>query len=144
MRNNLIFSIAFAVLSPIAYVILVRKKTRNVKCINTGCILLYTLLILYLTILRRPSGETGHYNFELFWSYQFWNRADYRWQIYMNVLLFVPFGFLFSDAYDHSLWKTVLTGFALSGIIEAIQYFFAIGLCELDDVFHNTLGALLG
>ena len=31
-----------------------------------------------------------------------------------------------------------------SATIEAAQYIFALGLCELDDVISNTLGAMVG
>lgn len=33
---------------------------------------------------------------------------------------------------------------AFSVFIEATQYFTGRGLCEFDDVFHNTLGACIG
>lgn len=32
--------------------------------------------------------------------------------------------------------------FSLS--IELIQYWFGLGVCEMDDVLHNTLGVLAG
>lgn len=31
-----------------------------------------------------------------------------------------------------------------SGVIEYVQFFYALGEPEMDDVIHNTLGALLG
>jgi glycopeptide antibiotics resistance protein len=33
---------------------------------------------------------------------------------------------------------------ALSAGIEFLQYHFCLGRCEIDDVIHNTAGALLG
>ena len=33
---------------------------------------------------------------------------------------------------------------AMSAGIEFLQYHFALGRCEIDDVIHNALGALLG
>ena len=38
----------------------------------------------------------------------------------------------------------VLAGFGLSCVIEVSQLVFRRGLFEFDDIFHNTLGALLG
>ena len=35
-------------------------------------------------------------------------------------------------------------GICLSGIIEVSQFTFCKGLCETDDVMHNSVGAFLG
>lgn len=35
-------------------------------------------------------------------------------------------------------------GICLSGIIEVSQFAFCKGLCETDDVIHNSVGAFLG
>ena len=68
----------------------------------------------------------------------------------MNVMLFVPAGLLGAAMLPRKLppvWKvlpvTVLLG-ALSFGIEYSQYRFGLGLAEADDLFHNTLGALIG
>ena len=37
-----------------------------------------------------------------------------------------------------------ISGSCLSGIIEASQFAFCKGLCETDDVMHNSVGAFLG
>ena len=58
--------------------------------------------------------------------------------IVLNILLFVPLGLIIGG------WKGLLICFALSGMIEAAQYFFQIGFCELDDVLNNTIGAGIG
>lgn len=38
----------------------------------------------------------------------------------------------------------LLLAIGLSFFIEGLQYFFGLGLCELDDVIGNSLGAWLG
>lgn len=58
--------------------------------------------------------------------------------IRLNILLFVPLGFLIGG------WKGILIGFSLSTFIEATQYFGRIGYCELDDILNNTIGTGLG
>lgn len=35
-------------------------------------------------------------------------------------------------------------GFALSSVIEVIQFVFHRGLFEFDDIFHNTIGTVIG
>lgn len=58
-----------------------------------------------------------------------------------NILFFIPFGFLFPVK---KWWKALFAGVCFSLIIEICQYVFALGLCELDDVISNSLGAMIG
>ena len=61
-----------------------------------------------------------------------------------NILLFMPFGF-FLSAINECRWKkVVLSGFAVSAVIEITQYITARGLTELDDMTANTIGAGIG
>lgn len=69
---------------------------------------------------------------------------------FMNAVLFYPAGLLGCEALPKR-WSKVrkvvlLTGiFALLSIgIEYTQYRFGLGLAEVDDMIHNTLGTLLG
>ena len=68
--------------------------------------------------------------------------------MYMNVLLFMPFGlslpFALSGRIKHNILTTVLCGAAISACVEALQFLFRIGKCEIDDVLMNTLGVLIG
>lgn len=63
----------------------------------------------------------------------------------MNVLMFVPFGLLIGCAFKRVGWKKMLVAsLCLSVLIEALQFILKRGFAEFDDVFHNTLGAILG
>ena len=81
-----------------------------------------------------------------FWSYARFDQADIRWQGYMNVFLFIPFGFMLPWCAEglRRLWRILLIAAAFSALTEAAQYFLRVGLCETDDVIHNTLGAVIG
>lgn len=67
-------------------------------------------------------------------------------QIFLNIMLFVPFGFLLPMISERfrSLWLTTVTGFVFSAGIETMQYITGRGLTEVDDVINNTAGALIG
>ena len=76
------------------------------------------------------------------------NGRHFFWfkQISLNVLLFVPFGFLLpcvSRLFRNPL-ITVTTGCIFSGFIEITQYITGRGLTEVDDVITNTIGAAVG
>ena len=66
-------------------------------------------------------------------------------QVIMNVLVFIPVGVLLGCVSDRmKLWKTLLYGASFSILIEVLQYVTRRGYAEFDDVFHNTLGCLIG
>ena len=76
------------------------------------------------------------------------NGAHFFWfkQIFLNILLFVPFGILLpmvSMRFKNPI-ITVTTGCILSGLIEIMQYITGRGLTEVDDVITNTIGAAVG
>ena len=61
-----------------------------------------------------------------------------------NVLMLMPVGFLVSCIGVMDYKKAVLTGLLVSGAIETSQLLLKKGLFEFDDIFHNTLGCLVG
>jgi len=69
-----------------------------------------------------------------------------------NVLLFIPFGFLFSLLFERvrrkikptSLLLTLITSMLLSSFIEMNQFLYTYRVANIDDVILNTLGGLLG
>jgi glycopeptide antibiotics resistance protein len=62
-----------------------------------------------------------------------------------NIFLFIPFGFMLPCIWKkyEVLWKTVLSGFTFSLIIELLQLFNR-RITDIDDLLMNTLGALIG
>lgn len=65
--------------------------------------------------------------------------------IILNILLFVPLGYLLAILVP--AWKSkhiVLVGCMCSVLTELIQYLFEMGYCETDDVLYNTLGTAIG
>lgn len=69
---------------------------------------------------------------------------------FMNVVLFYPAGLLACELLPKSWSRAkriilVAVLFALVSVgIEFCQYHFGLGQAEVDDVIHNTLGALIG
>ena len=62
-------------------------------------------------------------------------------QILTNVIMFVPVGVLVGGAWK---WRGLWFAVGLSVGIEVLQLVTSRGLCEFDDVIHNTIGALIG
>lgn len=109
---------------------------------NRILLILYSAIIVYMTLLNRPTGAR-RVNFYLFWSYRFFFRDLYvQKQVLNNILLFVPVGTIVSKLKPR--WNTVVLTFLFSLAIEILQFLTARGLFELDDLVNNTLGGLIG
>lgn len=121
--------------------IVLKNKVENKQAIIIGLLVIYVFVILSETIFFRKPTDGEHLQLELFWSYKVLNIEGK--QMLANVLMFIPFGFLLS-LLDKRICMVMLCGFLFSCSIEILQFVFKIGLCELDDVFHNTLGTLIG
>lgn len=63
-----------------------------------------------------------------------------------NVVAFMPFGFFcpLLGKHRHSFFRTVLLGALFSLGVETVQYFSNVGSFDVDDIFLNTLGTVLG
>lgn len=113
----------------------------------------FVAAILFLTVSGREEVVKGVVNLTPFHSYREvlagGNPEIYR-SNFMNVVLFYPAGLL-ATALLPEKWPgwcrcvpvVLLLGFLSAGI-EYVQYTYALGRCEIDDVIHNTLGALAG
>lgn len=80
-----------------------------------------------------------HIRLEPLWSWRAWDVQ--REQILTNVDMFIPVGVLTGLIW---WWKGLLVAAGLSAGIEILQLISQKGLCEFDDVIHNTAGAAIG
>ena len=75
-------------------------------------------------------------------------QPEFYRSMFMNVLLFMPFGlsmpFALPNKCKHKALLTILFGVILFMTVEACQYIFFLGRCETDDVIMNTLGVAIG
>lgn len=105
-------------------------------------LLAYIIFIFYETLMFRETGD-NRANLVLF-SYADTFLTDWkiRVDVVNNVWLFIPFGTgLYAIFRKKRVWIAAL---ALSVTIELIQYFTGWGIAELDDLFGNTLGGVIG
>lgn len=64
-------------------------------------------------------------------------------QFVVNILFFVPFGFLCPVSIGKRL-KLFIIAVVFSGLIELLQYVTVLGMAEIDDVIANSFGAIVG
>lgn len=104
-----------------------------------GLFVAYMFLVLAETVLIRKPFDGQHFLPELFWSWKVWDIQ--KNQIVTNILMFIPVGILAGSMWK---WKGLLVAAGLSMGIEVLQLISQKGLCEFDDVIHNTVGAAIG
>lgn len=61
-----------------------------------------------------------------------------------NIAIFIPFGLLLPIVQKDKSKKIILYGLITSVLIEIIQYVFALGSSDIDDLMLNTLGTVIG
>lgn len=132
-----------------------QKNYEKLKTLINCTFLIYILGVLCLTfivretmVLRTPENRgvvlTPLREFEAMLvqpNHKFWFM-----QIFLNVMLFVPFGALLpcvAKPFRNPV-ATVFAGFLFSSFIETMQYITGRGLTEVDDVITNTMGAAVG
>ncbi len=152
LREFLIIAFPYALILCILFFVLYRfvfKKKVNIwKFFSSILFILNFILIIYLTFLSR-SETYGEIDLHLFRSYrEAWNTFSTRnWQLVIfNIALFSPLGMFLPALWNkfRKAWRTIGAGFLFSLFIELGQRITQRGLCELDDLFNNTLGVLLG
>ena len=109
----------------------------------------YLLIVIYATMLRWSGFFHREWNLHLFRAWrEAWNNFSVKnWaNVLLNVAMFVPMGFLLPllGKKLRKWYVTVPAGFGASLTIELLQLVMGRGICDVDDLFCNTLGAVMG
>ena len=109
----------------------------------------WLVLTLFATLLRGEGNGFREWNFHLFLAWkEAWNQFTLKvWlNVLLNIALFMPLGFLLpllAQKFKNGL-VMLITGFGGSLLIELTQLALGRGMFDVDDLFTNTLGAMLG
>lgn len=102
----------------------------------------YIILIFCSTVVFRYATAFDKCKFTLFWSY---DKPELIKENIMNVLVFVPIGFLMGCAIKEiKWWQVLIIGVSVSFSIELLQLVLKRGYSELDDMMHNVIGCMIG
>lgn len=108
----------------------------------------YVFLVLWSTVIKRIGTEKCDVKLMPYWNAEdlLSGKDPMDWlEMGLNILLFVPIGIMMTGICLHRrLWKIVLSGCIMSVAIELLQLTFQCGLCETNDVIHNTIGCAIG
>lgn len=106
--------------------------------------LVFYISVLFCTalVLREPMGRE-HIHRELFWGFHSGSQA--LWSNLINIGAFVPVGLLVGLMVGkYRVLKAAAAGLFLSETFECLQLITLRGVFDVDDLFTNLTGALLG
>ncbi len=128
-----------------AGVLIIARRLDLVRRIALSLLIPYLFLTLVATVISRSPSAEVRIMLEPFWTYRQYYTDDFtQFEIQINILMFIPIGFLLPMAIKKPVWLPPIIGIGISVIIEVIQLITHRGLCETDDVISNTIGFLIG
>lgn len=151
----LIAVITLGVIFFIGYFILYRKlfggKRRFLKkqLPLVGLFTGYVIMVIGVTFLNRGTNYVGGMELSFLSSYrEAWYSFSVRhWQfVLLNIFMFVPFGILLPllhSRFHRAIW-TIGAALLFTLSIESFQLITGYGIFEVDDLFNNLLGAIIG
>lgn len=113
--------------------------------------IIYLVVLFRITVFRSAFSFSnfmtgGNINLSLFSDLVKIFRNDILSFIYLfigNIIWFIPAGFIL-PLLGMKKRYVIISGFALSFIIEVLQFLFDVGFTELDDLILNTVGSGIG
>ena len=110
----------------------------------------YACFIFQIAFYRRIGTEKSKINTWLYFGFRKWDgTVDEKQVVYsfLNVVFFVPWGFLLASAMENNVRRFVMTFFyslITSLSIEVLQYITKTGASEITDLVTNVSGGLIG
>ena len=131
-------------LGVVAILFIRRKYPGFVTQAAWGLLALYVLLLLFGTVLFREVSPNMRYHFEPLVNYSYMYDTFIA-DTLVNVGMFAPIGFLGAITFGYrNMLKVVAVGCTMSILVELAQLVGRRGVCNIDDVIHNTLGCAIG
>ncbi|MGQ5709215.1 VanZ family protein [Lactobacillus sp. PSON] len=158
--DKTVFYFLIFVVIRLIWLLCVRRR-RSIKSeASVWIFAFYIILVLMLTTfrdtyfpwqiqlhLKRPLSDINLTFMKETWKLIYaQSRVDFIYNSFGNVLCFVPIGFLAPIVFSkrQSFWKVTLVGMLFSICIEVMQFLLATGVSDIDDVFFNTCGCIIG
>lgn len=159
IQNN--FYLAFILVSVLAvfliigYFLIYKKFLNGDKNLSKQrvfiwfCFIGYIIMVIGVTFLNRGARMFGDINLHFLSSYrEAWNSFNSTtWRfIILNIFMLVPLGILLpllNSKFRKFKWSLAVA-LIMTLTIETIQLITGYGIFELDDIFNNVIGAIIG
>ena len=117
----------------------------NKTSLYTATLLVYVVVLFCGTVIMRGTHRYCVIHTDLFWGYKVDNPAIFYRDNLINILLYIPVGCLVALIAPKYKWLVATgVGLFLSETIECSQLIWHKGTFDVDDLFNNTVGALVG
>lgn len=147
MKEILIALLLLAVTIISVLFLYLKKRIKASQVITIPILIAFLLIVLGSTVFGRMPGIRS-YKLIPFWSYGAIIRGDpgILQEVLLNCVLLFPAGVLLPLVFNKPLnwYYGLLFGVIISGTIEVLQLITCRGLFEFDDIFHNSLGCMVG
>ncbi len=133
------------------------ETAKKIRAAGMCLFLAYLILLIYFLFFAESYGrlsvyEEYRYNLELFKEIQrFWMyREELGWftvfNLLGNVMAFVPFGAILPVIWKKTrgFFRILFLTFGFSLAVETVQLVTKVGIFDVDDLFLNTLGGMVG
>lgn len=147
MKEILIALLILAVTIKSSLFLFRNKRIKASQAITIPILISFLLIVLGSTVFGRMPGVRS-YKLMPFWSYGAIISGDpgILQEVLLNCVLLLPVGMLLPLIFSRPLkwYQGLLFGAIVSGCIELLQLITCRGLFEFDDIFHNSLGCMVG
>lgn len=135
-----------------------RNPEKVLRCCLFVIFIIYIILLLRITLFKQTALYnllsaigTGSRTISIIPFYSIYEMAisnisigRIAENILGNIILFMPFGIIFPLITNGKFKKILTAAIIFSLSIEIIQFLFALGSADIDDLLFNTLGAYIG
>ena len=131
-----------------------RKKWRTLGKVLFVAYVAFIIYFLLFSDWYGRAGGSGEYRYNLVLFYEIKRFIKYRkvlgtfavfTNLFGNILIFVPFGFFLPmGSKKRSFFVTLFYSFGLSLAVEVFQLITKVGSFDVDDLFLNTVGGVVG
>lgn len=142
-----VIGIFLIIISILLSLFLVKSYKNRYRLISAVSLTVYIMLVLCATTFLRSNAVSSGVKLIPFWSYRqvLQGQIHICLEVIYNVVFFIPVGVLVCCIFPKLSMKNLFKiAVSLSLVIEIMQFLLQRGLCEIDDVIHNSLGCLIG
>ena len=130
-----------------------KKPEKKCKII---LVLIYLSIILFITLFSREFRMKRSFRVGIFRPYKLWLSGNWIQgrMILKNIALFVPLGYYLVSSFSLSpvnvvsrkkvVCVSIMTGAAISLVVETAQYFSGRGIFDINDLLNNVVGTIVG
>lgn len=146
-HNYAWMSMVIATVITLSIICMTKKAHINLRRVcSFWCLCFYMVLLFGETLFGRWTTGVKIMTQDAIGVKQLFQNSWYVVSAVENIVMFIPFGFLFIKVFHkfRPWWKCLLVACMVSSAIEIMQFIFKLGESQIIDIYMNMIGALVG